>query len=336
MQRGRFAIAVAAAVAIILSAPYVQQIFSAVEAAWPAQVETIGRAATVIPVGTALLVALVRIRDRRPSRYVTLLSSLLIGAAYVSANPLAFTETFHFVEYGLFAWLFYRAITWRDAPSVLLLTLFAGVIVGTLDEWFQWFIPLRAGEARDILVNAVATTCGLLFALSVEPPNEGVSLRRASLPQLGLALSAALILVAAFFLTVHVGYDVHDPDIGSFRSRYTAGELRSLARDRRDRWREEPPQLDRRLGREDQYLAEGLWHVRQRNDAWGKGDFVTAWRENRILEKFYGPVLDTPVFAAEHRWGDAQRSAAEQTGAAKARLASDAYPYPLYVWRSAR
>src|SRR5688572_28138527 len=108
MQRGRFCIAVAAAVGIILSAPYVQPVFSAIDAAWPSRVETLGVAATIVPVGLGVLVALVRIRDRRWTRYLALLSSLTIGAVYISTNPLVFTETFHFVEYGALAWLFYR------------------------------------------------------------------------------------------------------------------------------------------------------------------------------------------------------------------------------------
>src|SRR5688500_11586599 len=101
MHRGRFGIAVAAAVAIILSAPFVAQVFSAVEAAWPSRVETIVLGATIVPVGLGVLVALVRIRDRRWTRYLALLSSLTIGAVYISTNPLVFTETFHFVQYGV-------------------------------------------------------------------------------------------------------------------------------------------------------------------------------------------------------------------------------------------
>jgi hypothetical protein len=39
-----------------------------------------------------------------------LAGSLLLGAAYVWFDALSFTECFHFVEYGLLAWLFYRSV----------------------------------------------------------------------------------------------------------------------------------------------------------------------------------------------------------------------------------
>ena len=75
----------------------------------------------------------------------------------------------------------------------------------------------------------------------------------------------------------------------------------------------------RRLSREDQYLAEGLSHVRQRNAAWNAGDIATAWRENRILEQFYEPVLNTPTYASKlgNRWPGEQRAdaASRATGA---------------------
>ena len=76
------------------------------------------------------------------------------------------------------------------------------------------------------------------------------------------------------------------------------------------KWRRDPPLVVRRLSREDQYLAEGLSHVRQRNAAWNAGDIMTAWRENRILEAFYAPVLDTPTYASKlgNRWPGEQRA----------------------------
>jgi hypothetical protein len=147
--------------------------------------------------------------------------------------------------------------------------------------------------------------------------------------------AAALLAFGLFFHTVHVGYDVEDAEIGVFRSRYRAAELAAAASDRAARWRERPPVVQRRLWREDHYLTEGLWHVRQRNDAWARGDLTTAWRENRILEKFFAPVLETRTYAdpAGHRWPPEQRAeaAARVSGAAQP-YASDVYAYPLFIW----
>ena len=336
MVRRRLAVALAAASAVILSAPFIQQAFTALSTAWAPQFRAIGIGATALPVGIALVVAVVRIRDRRPARYLALAVSLAIGAAYILTNELSFAETFHFVEYGLLAWLFYRALRLGDDGSVFLLPLLAGVLVGTLDEWFQWFIPIRTGEARDIVLNGVASGCGLLFATAIDPPAGPVAaLRRASAARVGMWGGAAIALFGLFFLTVHVGHDVEDAEIGAFRSRYTAAELAVLARDRAERWRARPPLVQRRLSREDQYLTEGLWHVQRRNQAWGAGDVADAWRENRILEKFYAPILEAPTYAEPlgHRWSDEQRAdAAGRPGVDRAPSVSDAYPYPLYAW----
>ena len=332
----RFAVALAAAAAIILSAPFVQQAFTAVGTAWAPQSRAIGVAATALPVGIAVLIAVVRIRDRRPARYLAIASSLAFGTSYILINALSFGESFHFVEYGLLAWLFYRALRQSDDGSVILWPLLAGVLVGILDEWFQWFIPIRVGEAQDIVLDAVAGVCGLLFAIGVEPPERlTVALRRESLGRVCFSSAATVVLFALFFLTVHVGHDVHDAEIGVFRSRYTAAQLAVVARDRAGRWRSRPPLVQRRLSCEDQYLTEGLWHVQRRNQAWSAGDVADAWRENRILEKFYAPILDAPTSSGTsgHRWSAEQSAdATSRPGVDRAPSVSDAYRYPLYVW----
>ena len=148
---------------------------------------------------------------------------------------------------------------------------------------------------------------------------------------------AAVVVFGLFFRTVHIGYDVRDLELGSFRSRYTGQQLTDASHDRTDRWRTDPPVVQRRLWAEDHYLTEGLWHVQRRNQAWDARDFTTAWRENRILEKFYAPLLETPTYASAegHRWPVAQRAAAAaQADPVSIRAASDAYAYPLYVWPS--
>lgn len=300
----------------------------------------LGIAATAVPVGASLLAALARIRQRRTFRYIALLCSVCLGGFYILFDSLSFTECFHFVEYGLLAWLFYRAFRsgtseLADDVSLVALPMFAGLIVGIMDEWFQWFIPIRAGEARDITLDLVATACGLLFALGVEPPQRlTFGLRRQSGLPVGVAAGLAVAAFIFFVFTVHVGHEVREPRIGTFRSRYSEPELRALSRDRASRWAVNPPVTLVRLSREDQYLSEGLWHVQQRNEAGEAGDISTAWRENLILETFYGPVLDAPSYAGfGHRWPLEQRSAIESSpDLDRAPRASDAYRYPLLIW----
>ena len=333
----RLALAAVAAALVVFSAPFAQQAFTAAGTAWPGAFRTIGISATAVPAGVALLAALWRIRDRRWFRYLLVALGFAIGAAYILITGLTFGESFHFVEYGVLAWLFYRV--WRGVPdlSAIVLPLAATTIAGAADEWFQWFIPIRAGEARDVLINNVAAACGLLFAVGLEPPERlTASLGRESRPRAAGWVAAAAAVFGLFFYTVHVGHDVGDPEIGSFRSRYTATALARAASTRAERWRNEPPVVQRRLWREDQYLTEGLWHVQRRNQAWAAGDAATAWREHRILEKFFTPILDTPTYAgtAGHRWPPAQREEAARRAGVSTPYASDEYAYPLYVWRT--
>ena len=80
-------------------------------------------------------------------------------------------ERFHFIEYGLITFLFYRA--WRplEDPSIVILPALAALLVGTADEWLQWFIPNRVGELNDIFLNGIAIACGLVFSLGADPPD---------------------------------------------------------------------------------------------------------------------------------------------------------------------
>ena len=335
----RAAAALAAAAAIILSAPFVQQAFTLLGARWPAHARGLIVSASAVPAAAVFLLALWRIHDRKPLRYLLLLLGFASGGSYILFTGLSFAESFHFIEYGLLAVLFYRIWHSEGAAgsedwSVLLLPLLAASTAGTFDEWFQWFIPIRVGEARDVLLNAAAAACGLLVAVAIEPPRGPLGALNNRTRRHVVAHSvAAVVTFVLFFQTVHMGYDVRDPEIGVFRSRFTAAELAESARERRERWSRQPPIAQRRLSREDHYLTEALWHVQRRNQAWSRGDAATAWRENRILEKFYAPVLDTPTYAdaGGHRWLPAQRDEAAARGA-DAPQASTAYAYPLFVW----
>jgi hypothetical protein len=328
----RLALAMATAAAIIASAPVVQQAFTAVNGVFP----SIGLAATALPIAVAVLFAGFRIRDRRRLRFAALAISLIGGAVYVVAGALTATETFHFVEYGLLAALFYSAAFPADDGSILMLPVFAAVATGVADEWFQWFVPIRAGELRDILLDAAASVCGVLFAVSLRPPPRlTLRLHRRGAVRVLICAVATLAVLAAFVGTVHVGYEVHDPDIGMFVSRYTSDQLEALSRERAHRWRAEPPVTIHRFGREDQYLSEGLWHVQRRNTAWEHDDLTLAWRENLILEKYFAPVLDVQTYASPtaQRWPAEQRAAAaSRPGVDRRPSASGDYRWPLYVF----
>ncbi|MEO5894409.1 MAG: VanZ family protein [Vicinamibacterales bacterium] len=292
----------------------------------------------------ALVAAFLRIRERRLARYGAIVAAVALAGIYSTINAGELPESnaverFHFIEYGLITFLFYRAWLPLADGAVVVLPLLAGLIVGTAEEWLQWFIPNRVGELRDIFLNAAAIVCGLLFSAGLEPvPSFRARLGAPSARRV-LRMSAATVIALGIFMhAVTLGYDINDDETGSFTSRYSQEQLSRLQQTKAEQWKTDPPPMTlRRLSREDQYLSEGLAHVRWRNRKWDAGDARAAWSENRILERYFAPVLDTPTYEgkAGHRWPPAQREdALARVGEGRAADAylSDAYPYRLVIW----
>lgn len=331
---------------IVFGSPYVGEIRGEIQSAAPEYYRSIVVAIVAAAVVIAVISAVVQLRRFRDSttaetsgqlpirvRYGLVAAAVAIGGGYARAvrtgDPeVDVVEAFHFVEYGLVAFLFYRA--WRRRPDLsgVLLAACAGIAVGIADEWVQWLVPGRVGEMHDVTLNAVAIVCGLLFSTGVHPPlSLAFPRRRGSGVALGASVAILVIAVAGFVDRVHLGYEVHDGQAVVFRSRYDARDLAAAAMNRAARWDASPPPR-RGFSREDHYLTEGEWHVTRRNDAVGTGDWDAAWGENVILERFYAPVLDRLG-----RWSIEQKAAVERSLAGRTRdpYVSDAVPYPIYV-----
>ena len=334
---------------IVFGSPYVGQIRGELQAAAPEYYRSIVAGIVAVSVVIAIIWAVVQLRrfprDSTPDetsrrlairlRYGLIAAAIAIGGAYArtvrTGDPeVDMVEAFHFVEYGLVAYLFYR--TWRRRPDLsgALFAAGAGIAVGVADEWVQWMVPGRVGEMHDVGLNAVAVVCGLLFSTGVHPPRSLAFPRnRASRLALGAAASALLVAVAGFVDRVHLGYEVHDGQTAVFRSRYDVRELSDAATNRAARWNASPPP-QRGFSREDHYLTEGELHVARRNIAVGTGDWEAAWGENAILERFYAPVLDRLG-----RWSIEQKTEIQRSvgGRVRGPYVSDAVPYPIYVVR---
>jgi hypothetical protein len=331
----------AAAAALILGAPFIGQLRTILRAATGGSFASFMAIAVSGAAAVALVAALVRIRQRRALCYTALALSLAIAVGYSivarSGNPeVDAVERFHFIEYGLITALLCRA--WRPSQdgAVFVLPMLLALTIGTLEEWVQWFIPARVGEARDVLLNFFAIIAGALFSLGLDPPPSPTwRLGAASRRRAGVAACGALVVFAMFFHAVHLGHEIKDPDAGVFRSRYDHRALADVAAARREQWQLNPPVTWSRLSREDQYFSEGLAHVRRRNEAWDEGQLMAARHENLILEKYYAPVLDTPSHASATglRWPPEQRAAAEQQrGVGFMIYVSDGNEYPIFVW----
>jgi hypothetical protein len=341
-RSGPLLLAVTVAILLVLSAPFVGQIRSEIRRAFPGHFVGIVGAIIGVGVVVALAAAFVRIRQRRARRYGAIALAVAIAAAYSMYRAGPFPEAnaverFHFLQYGLITFLFYRA--WRPLGDLgsILLPVFAGLIVGTVEEWFQWFIPVRVGEMNDVFLNLVAIGTGLLFSVAVDPPDGlPTHLGPASRHRVTRLSVATILAFALFFHIVHLGHWIRDPEVGTFASRYTPEQLLAEQDERAARWVASPPTTRIvRLSREDQYLTEGIQHVRERNGRWTTGDIAAAWLENRILEKYFQPVLVTATHEGPpHAWPPEQRADAQTRAASGAPGAylSDAYPSRIYSW----
>ncbi len=315
----RFIPPIVASALFILWAPFIGEIRNWIKAAFPGSFVQIVGGTAAVALGAALLVAVVRIRAHRLRRYGALAASAALVVAYVLAfrtgnNEVDAVELFHFVMYGVVTGLFYRAVRPAGDVSIVILTLLFGVLIGTIDESFQWLLPTRVGDARDVLLNLYAVVCGLVFSFGLTPP-DAFRWRQppASIRQTLRFAAAVLVTFGAFFNVAHLGYEIQDPEAGRFRSFHTAEELAALSADRARAWATNPPRRLELLGIEDFYLTEGGWHAQARNTAYSARDFVTAWQENRILEKYYDPFLDLHSFSSgdRHRWAPEQRHEVE-------------------------
>ena len=339
----RLAFAIAAALMVIVSAPFVGQLRGAIQAAFPGQYRVILVIVVSAAAIGALAAALVRVRERRRFRFAAIAAAFAGAGAYAMATATGnadvdAVERFHFVEYGLVTFLFYRVWHDRGSAEALVLPFVATMITGLLDEWMQWFVPGRVGEFHDVLLNAAAAACGLAFSAAVEPPRGGPVLldRPASRWYLAIAVSVMMLGSAAFLHTVHLGHDVHDAVAGTFRTRFSAEELAAAAADRAARWQAAPLVAPGALSREDQYLAEALWHIQRRNERAASGDAWAAVQEDAIVERYFAPVLETAMYSAA-RWSAEQRADLEtRVPPGVPPYVSDAHPFPIYPWNPVR
>jgi VanZ family protein len=339
---GRFVLAIAVSTALVLSAPLIGFVRSWIRTTFPGQfVRIIGGAIAVLAV-IAVAAAVRRIRTHRVLRYAAIVTSLACASWYsiaeATGNPdVDVVQRFHFIEYGVITFLFYRAWRALEDPAILVLPVLAGMLVGTADEWLQWFIPNRVGEIADVLLNGIAIGCGLLFSLGADPPARfSRGFRRGSVSRIGRLAAVTILAIAVFLQIVHLGYDVRDDEAGTFKSRWSKNALEEKAVAKRDEWRTHPPPLVlQRVSREDQYMTEGVTHVQKRNELLAANDPKSAWMENLILEKYFAPVLDTPSYVSRtgHRWSAEQRQSVQPlAGGADPTYVSRANPYPIFTW----
>jgi VanZ family protein len=341
----RFALACAASAVIVVSSPFMGQLQSLLRGSVSTRTYVLLLGTFVLgSIAAAIVGTFIRTKGGRAQRVMLMATALSLGVVYTTVMStgdatIDAVERVHFVLYGSIALLFYRVWKTTGDVSAAVLPLLCGFVVGTLDEWLQWFIPYRVGEMHDVFLNLTALVCGLLFGMALEPP-AAFSLRLSlnGARRIGVAGAITVVVFAGFVSSVHIGHTLTVEGIGQFDSQHTVSELEALQADRAVQWTTNPPVGIRRLSREDQYLDEGLWHVRERNRRWDAGDFTAAWHENLILERFFVPVLDSRTYASPSgtRWPAEHRADAQlRVTPMAAPYVSAAAPRTIYTWPKA-
>ena len=115
-------------------------------------------AATAVAFCALIYVLFFHLKIRSVSQYVWL---ALIAAFYIYYTLRLWKapeEAVHFLEYGLLGYFLFRALslTIQD-KSVYFAAFFAGSLVGICDEIFQWAVPGRYWDLRDVALNALAS-----------------------------------------------------------------------------------------------------------------------------------------------------------------------------------
>lgn len=70
-----------------------------------------------------------------------------------------FRKSVHLVSYGVLALVLYHSFLKKRFVKAFLLTL----LVASIDEWMQVFIPNRTGALTDVLLDGVGALIALLF-----------------------------------------------------------------------------------------------------------------------------------------------------------------------------
>jgi VanZ family protein len=83
--------------------------------------------------------------------------------------PSGSDKVVHFLMYALFGFLTHRAVAVRPGLRSLLVVAASLAVFGLLDEWHQAFIPGRAADAADFVMDAAGAFAGAALYLAASP-----------------------------------------------------------------------------------------------------------------------------------------------------------------------
>jgi hypothetical protein len=194
------------------------------------------------------------------------------GTWHLRANA---EEAIHLPQYAVLSLLLYRAFSRRYADrAAYLCAALLGAFLGIFDEVIQWAVPRRQFGFNDIVNNVMSVVliqAGLAAGLATRCRSVPARYRSARAAW-ALAIAVLLLLFGCFsntpdlwrslYLTwrtlfdfdeamVEYGYRIRDPEVGWFKSRLTAEQLRETDRERA----KEAAEIFTRIGGDDEYGA---------------------------------------------------------------------------------
>lgn len=154
------------AIYIIISASFIRQVSIFLS-------QNLGRTGLNIMLGSLFLlggaVAFFYLYRSRPTiwRIFPFLGVLAIGFFYASQIEIM-EERLHLINFGLLGWLTIKDMgKLRKGLWELGLSLLFCLLVAVIDETFQWWLPYREGDIRDVLFAGIGSMWGMsLFLIS--------------------------------------------------------------------------------------------------------------------------------------------------------------------------
>ena len=202
----------------------------------------------------ALYSLLFKYRAKNVSQYIWLFLCAGVYIYYAATLRKYPEEAIHFIEYGLLAYLLFRALSVRIRDVTVYMTALVLVaVVGAFDEFIQWLTPRRVWDYRDVAFNSIAGLV-LLVAIwkAIRPAIISAKVKKYSLKVFAMALTINLLFLGLCLSNTpdmvkryasapsalewllreetmtEFGYKHTDPEAGIFMSRMTLEEIKKI------------------------------------------------------------------------------------------------------------
>jgi VanZ family protein len=99
------------------------------------------------------------IKGKHVLRFLVL-ALVLAGAVYHASSMHIIEERIHLVQFGLLGYLLSKDNYSKDLVGTILVAVAVCLFVAGLDEVFQYYLPTRVGDIRDIIFGTVGGMWG--------------------------------------------------------------------------------------------------------------------------------------------------------------------------------